>query len=102
MNLNQAPQLIEPGTRYFFKSNLLNCKSVKEQHMNRLYNFTMFGLFIFIMMVILYYNYKGRLTKHEIYVKHEKERQYILEKLKGLETDRQKESQQRITNLPEF
>ena len=102
MNLETRPQLIEPGTRFFFKSNLLNCKSVKDKYMNRLYNFTMLGFFIFIVGCILYYNYKGRLTKHEIYVKHAKERQYILEKVKGLEHERQKESQERITNLPLF
>ena len=102
MNLTQSPQLIEPGTRYFFKSNLLNCKSIKEKYMNRLYNFTMLGLFICIVGCILFFNYKGRLTKNEVYVKHEKERQYIISKIKGLEQQRQQESQQRITNLPEF
>ena len=46
------------------------------------------------------YNYKGRLTKQEIYIKHEKERQYILETVRKLDEQREKESQQRITNLP--
>ena len=102
MNLIQQPQLIEPGTRFFFKSNLLNCKSIKEQYINRLYNFTMLALFIGIVGSILFFNYKGRLTKNEVYVKHEKERQYIISKIKGLEQERQQESQQRITNLPDF
>ena len=100
MILDSTPKLIEPGTRYFFKSNLLNCKSIKDQYMNKLYNFTMLGVFLFIVACVLYYNYKGRLTKHEIYVKHEKERQYILDKVKGLEHERQIASQERITNLP--
>ena len=55
---------------------------------------------MFIVGCVMFYNYKGRLSKEEVYIKHEKERQYILEKVRKLDEDRQKESQQRITNLP--
>ena len=48
----------------------------------------------------MYYNYKGRITKREKYIKLEKERQYILNKVRSLDEIRQKESQERITNLP--
>jgi hypothetical protein len=100
MNYIQGPNLIEPGTKYFFKSSLQHCNAVKQVHMNKLYNITMLGLFIFILVCIMYYNYKGRITKEEKYIKLEKERQYILEKVRSLDEIRQKESQERITNLP--
>ena len=68
--------------------------------MNKLYNITLLLVFVFIVGCVMFYNYKGRLSKEEVYIKHEKERQYILEKVRKLDEDRQKESQQRITNLP--
>ena len=100
MNYDQGPNLIEPGTKYFFKSSLKQCNVVKQKHMNKLYNITLLLVFVFIVGCVMFYNYKGRLRKEEVYIKHEKERQYILEKVRKLDEDRQKESQQRITNLP--
>lgn len=100
MNYEQGPNLIEPGTKYFFRSSLKQCNVVKQQHMNKLYNITMFGIFLFILVCILFYNYKGRISKEEKYIKMEKEREYILEKVRSIDDDRQKMSQQRITNLP--
>lgn len=100
MNYIEGPSLIEPGTKYFFKSTLKQCNAVKQKHMNKLYNITLLLLFVFIVGCVMFYNYKGRLTKQEIYIKHEKERQYILETVRKLDDERQKESQQRITNLP--
>jgi hypothetical protein len=100
MDYIQGPSLIEPGTKYFFKSTLKQCKAVKQVHMNKLYNITMLGLFVFILLCIMYYNYKGRLTKEDVYIKQEKERQYIIEKVRSLDKIREKESQERITNLP--
>ena len=88
MNYIQGPNLIEPGTKYFFKSSLKQCNAVKQVHMNKL------------LVCIMYYNYKGRITKEEKYIKLEKERQYILNKVRSLDEIRQKESQERITNLP--
>ena len=100
MNYIEGPSLIEPGTKYFFKSTLRQCNAVKQMHMNKLYNITLLLLFAFILGCVMVYNYKGRLTKQEIYIQHEKERQYILETVRKLDEERQKESQQRITNLP--
>ena len=48
-------------------------------------------------------NMKKRIAyvlKEEKYIKLEKERKYILEKVRSLDEERQKESQERITNLP--
>ena len=100
MDYMESPNLIEPGTRYFFKSTLKQCNAVKQVHMNKLYNITMLMMFIFIVGCVMFFNYKGRLTKQDLYIKHQKERQYILEKVRKLDEERQIESQQRITNLP--
>ena len=100
MNYTEGPNLIEPGTKYFFRSSLKQCNIVKQHHMNKLYNITMFGIFLFILVCILFYNYKGRLSKEEKSIKLEKERQYILEKVRSIDEERQKMSQQIITNLP--
>lgn len=100
MNYNEGPTLIEPGTKYFFKKTLKQCNEIKVHHMNKLYNITMLVLFLFILACIMFYNFKGRLSKEEKYIKFEKERKYILEKVRALDEERQKESQERITNLP--
>ncbi len=100
MNYVDGPSLIEPGTKYFFKKTLKQCNEIKFRHMNKLYNITMLVTFLFILACIMFYNYKGRLTKEEKYIKLEKERNYILEKVRSLDEERQKESQERITNLP--
>ena len=34
MDYMNSPNLIEPGTRYFFKSTLKQCNAVKQVHMN--------------------------------------------------------------------
>ena len=49
MNYIQGPNLIEPGTKYFFKSSLKQCNAVKQVHMNKLYNITMLGLFFIVL-----------------------------------------------------
>ena len=100
MNYTEGPKLIEPGTKYFFTSSLRQCNIVKQNHMNKLYNITMFGIFLFILACILFYNYKGRLSKQDKYIKMEKERQYILEKVRSIDEERKRLSQERITNLP--
>tara|TARA_B100001758_G_scaffold171495_2_gene148413 strand:+ start:19243 stop:19554 length:312 start_codon:yes stop_codon:yes gene_type:complete len=100
MNYIERPNLIEPGTKFFFKSTLKECSAIKQKYMNRLYNITMLVFFLFIFGCVLFYNYKGRLNKQEQYIKQEKERQYILEKVRSLDEIRKKESQERITNLP--
>ena len=74
MNYSEGPSLIEPGTKYFFKKSLKQCNVIKLHHMNKLYNITMLFAFLFILACIMFYNFKGRLSKEEKYIKLEKER----------------------------
>ena len=49
---------------------------------------------------LLYYKYKGKLSSEEKYIKERKKKQYLFQKLHQLSYEKQKESQQLITNLP--
>ena len=96
------PCLIEPGVSYFFSKTLQNCHVKKMQYYNKLYNLFLFALFFIILGVVLYYKYKGKLTPKERKYKEQKERIYIMNKIKSLDIEKQKKNQQIITNLPSF
>ena len=52
--------------------------------------------------MILYYKYRGKLTPKEKRIKMEKERQYIVNKVRAMGVEREKAQQKIITNLPLF
>jgi len=94
------PILVEPGARFFFSQSLHNCHKVKKSYMNKLINVGLFVLFVIIITVILLSMYKGKPTLYEKNEKTEKERLYILNQIKTMQLDKQRERNQLITNLP--
>ena len=98
----KKPKLIEVGVSSFLRENLKQCKQKKGVYINKVFNVSMFIMFFSLFFMILYYKYKGKLTPQEKHVKHEKERIYILNKVKSLNIERQKVQQTIITNLPTF
>ena len=100
MNTIDNPTLVEPGASYFFSQSLHNCHKVKRSYTNKLINVGLFVLFMVIITTILASMYKGKPTLYEKNEKAEKERLYILNQIKTMQLDKQRERNQLITNLP--
>ena len=104
-NINK-PRLIEPGVKYFFKEILKECNNYKQRNFNLVYNISLFILFFSILVIILFYKYKGNKTPQERYQKNIEDKQYIMSKLvyynrADLE-NKQRIQNNMITNLPDF
>ncbi|MAV64359.1 MAG: hypothetical protein CMG00_04110 [Candidatus Marinimicrobia bacterium] len=98
----QNPKLVESGAKYFFTKTLENCHNKKLIYYNKLYNLILLIIFVIIVLVTLRYKYKGKMTPEEKNQKQEKERTYILNKIKSIDIQKQKYRQEIITNLPDF
>ena len=94
------PNLVEPGFKYYISEVLNNCKNLKNKYFNLAYNVSLLALFILVFSIILSYKYKGRPSQEEVEIKERKKYEYILSKLKTLETTKMKKSQNLITNIP--
>lgn len=99
---SENPILIEPGVRYFLNATLNKCNNLKNKYYNTVFNISVTLGLVFIISIILYSRYKGRLTKEEIYIKEKQKEQYIMSKIKNYQDTRRKEKQQMITNLPKW
>tara|TARA_E500000178_G_C16410853_1_gene482959 strand:+ start:105 stop:452 length:348 start_codon:yes stop_codon:yes gene_type:complete len=84
MNNNVYPKLIEPGVKYFINETLHQCKNFKNKYYNFIYNLGIFLFFILILFSILYFKYKGKMTKEEKQLNIKKKQEFILSKLKLL------------------
>ena len=100
MNIIDKPLLVEPGANYFFSKSLNNCHKVKTSYINKLINVGLFVLFVVITTIILVSMYKGKPTLYEKNERLENERLYILNKIKTMQLDKQRDRNQLITNLP--
>ena len=95
-----GPLLVEPGYKKFICGVLNNCSNLINKYINILYNLTLLIIFIIIIGTTLVYKYKGKPTTQELENKEREKYQYILSKLKTLEVNKMKESQDLITNIP--
>lgn len=102
--MNNTPLLIEPGTRYFLHNTLKQCHSYKEKYKNTVFNICAAIVFISTVIIILWWRYKGRLTKDDISLKNKQKKEYILSKLQYLAAIRKENNQKNnmITDLPTF
>ena len=96
------PNLIEPGARYFLSASLLKCNELKNKYYNTVFNVSVFTALLCIIGMVLYFKYRGRLSKHEMEVKENQKREYVMSKIKNYQDTRRKEQQQIITNLPKW
>jgi hypothetical protein len=95
-------KLIEPGVRYFFCESLKQCKGKKILYFNTILNLGLLFLFVAIAGLLLIYKKTTKPTKKEIELSNQKQKTYILEMVKMLNKEKQKQSNQLITNLPTF
>jgi len=96
------PTLIEPGTRYFLRETLKQCREFKLNYNNWVFNLSLLAGFFIILALILLYKYKGKLTPTEKHQKSQEKLQYILSKIKNFQEAKKQASQELITGLPSW
>ena len=92
--------LLEPKIINFISFSLKECKQFKERNLNFFFNAGMTILFIIIIGGFLYYKYKGKLTSKQIMERNQQNYQYIISKIQNISLEKQKLSNDLITNLP--
>lgn len=104
MNFEQytKPSLIEPGVKYFLNQTLKQCHVIKNNYHNILFNLGLFIAFLLVLLFILVYKYKGRLTPFEKDQKNKEKQQYILSKIKIVQDSKRRAHQELITGLPDW
>ena len=100
--MSSTPKLTEPGITHFINNSLLKCHQLKMVYYNKLVNAGFLLLFFVILGSILIYKYKGKLTPSQIKQKNLEKYKYILEKVRKTTEEKQKQSQQLITGLPNW
>jgi preprotein translocase subunit SecG len=96
------PNLIEPEAKHFFKTTLKKCITIKNTYYNLLTNITLFCFFLFILLILLWSQYKGKLTLLEKKEKDNQKFKYIINKIQKYKTDKLKAQQDLITGLPRW
>lgn len=77
-----SASLIEPGVKSFLKLSLQNCRQVKEQYYNTVFNMCTFFIFIAVIGTILFIKYKTKPSADEVEQRRQTQREYVLSQLK--------------------
>jgi hypothetical protein len=91
--------LTEPGIRDYFVESFKSCKEYKLQYHTWILNISLFILFMSCLGSILYYKYKGKQSPMVKKRKQEEDRVYIMNRIRSLQLEKQKENNQLITGL---
>ena len=107
MNFNNLsnftkPTLIEPGVKYFLNETLKQCRIFKNTYHNLLFNISLGIAFLFLLGIILFFKYKGKLTPAEKELRNRQKQQYILTKIQNFKESKQRAQQELITGLPHW
>ena len=94
--------LVEPGARYFFNETLKQCRTIKHDYYNSMFNLILSILFIFVLGSILVYTYNHKENSYEKKVRLHKQEEYLANTIQRLKQKKQRERGQMITNIPEF
>lgn len=97
---DEIPILCEPGMKYFINCSLKESHKLKEKNFNFFFNIILTLVFITFVSCILFYRYKGRLTKKDIEIKNRKKQEYIVSKLQHLSAIRENNNLNMISELP--
>jgi hypothetical protein len=92
--------LTEPGIRQYFIDSFKTCKEYKMQYHTWVLNLCLFGLFVTCLSAVLYYKYKGKQSPLIKKRKQEEDRIYIMNRIRSLQIEKQKDNNTLITNLP--
>jgi hypothetical protein len=77
-----SASLIEPGVKSFLKLSLQNCRQVKEQYYNTIFNACTFFIFVAVIGIILFIKYKTKPSADEVEQRRQAQREYVLSQLK--------------------
>ena len=99
---NETPRLIEPGVSYFLRKSLSKCNQNKSLYFNRLFNLGLLFIFVMILGGLLMYKKTTKLSDVEKDVKKQKNKEFILKKIKSLSEKERKKRNEIITSLPKF
>ena len=102
MDIYFFPKLIEPGVKYFLNKSLENCNSNKHMYYNLILNLSLLFIFIVVIGLILLYKKRHKLTGEDIKRKNIIEKKYILEKIRKLNINKEKEMQENASNVQRF
>ena len=94
------PLLTEFSAKYYIRHSLKEVRRLKDKYITIFVNIVLFLLFIGVCAGLLYYKYKGKLTPQEKSIKERQKKMYLFQKLHQISYEKQKESQQLITDLP--
>ena len=92
--------LVEPGVKYFLRESLKQCNEIKNKYYNFYFNLISFVVILLLLSCILWIKYKGKMTPVEKAIKMQKDKMYILEKLKSIPNPNQNKNM--ITDLPKW
>lgn len=99
---NSRPFLVEPGFKYFLNDTLRQCHEFKNKYHNYLMNFFLFLLFFLLVISVLVYKYKGKISDEEKHIKEREKQEYILSKIKNYQDTKRRAHQELITGLPHW
>jgi hypothetical protein len=92
--------LVEPGVKHFLRQSLKQCHELKQTYYNFYFNIGALSFLVILFGSILWVKYKGKLTPVEKALKTQKDKMYILEKLKSIPNPRKEGGM--ITTLPKW
>ena len=91
--------LTEPGVRQYFIDSFKSCKEYKLQYHTWILNISLFVFFVSCLCIILYYKYNGKQPPNVKKRKQEEDRVYIMNRIRSLQLEKQKNNNQLITNI---
>jgi len=94
------PSLTEFTTKYYIRNSLKDVRRLKDKYITFGVNISLFLLLILLFGGLLYLKYKGKLTPDQKKQKEQEKKLYIFQKLHQISYEKEKASQNLITNLP--
>tara|TARA_B100001057_G_C22355776_1_gene758868 strand:- start:110 stop:421 length:312 start_codon:yes stop_codon:yes gene_type:complete len=94
------PSLTENTTKYYIRKSLIEVRNFKDKYITIIVNILLLLILFGGVSGFLLFKYKGKLSEEEKVIKERKKKQYLFQKLQQYSYEKQKKSQDLITNLP--
>ena len=98
----ERPALTEPGVKSFLSHTLKHCHKVKSEYYNKVFNIGLLVAFLSLVVGLLVYKYKGKLSPAEIHLKNQEKQQYVLNRIKQFRISKERAQNALITGLPHW
>ena len=80
--------LVEPGIRDYFYGSFQECKEYKLNYYTWVVNLILFGLFLTILSLTLYFKRAKKMTPEQKRKRNEEDRMYIINKIRSLQFEK--------------